>query len=363
MKDLYYFLKIGDLSHVDENDKPSVQLTKSYFNSLHKILKSKKQKLNFKKLIENDLIKNEVNKIEDNELTITQLHKNHKLKGKKLKRFIDLIKDQKGRGIFDDIKHGFENVSKLTKKTANSVINELSDFVQGKTALKPSQLTKYLAMGATGLNLATSWVPGLDVLTVPGLTGVSASLGLTSKALEMSGRGIISKEILEYIKLNKELSKKILLKSKNQKGAGNKTDKIIKIGKQIYKFGSLAYKLFEWGIENKDKIKEVLDLIKNHGKGLNIVGQGKNDEHKEFYEKTRTHLHGRGSSIHKKYYKKNGMIVGNKLQVWDINSPHKITSGGLLKEDLMKNKRNKIISKKMYERGINLHKNKNVLKK
>ena len=47
--------------------------------------------------------------------------------------------------------------------------------------------------------------------------------------------------------------------------------------------------------------------------------------------------------------------VGTKIQVW--NSEKMRTAGGLKKSDLMKNKRNKIVSKKQYEAGQNAYLN------
>ena len=49
------------------------------------------------------------------------------------------------------------------------------------------------------------------------------------------------------------------------------------------------------------------------------------------------------------------MIIGIKKEVWIDKLPHKITSGGLMKKDLMKGKGNKIISKKRHDVGKRLY--------
>lgn len=42
--------------------------------------------------------------------------------------------------------------------------------------------------------------------------------------------------------------------------------------------------------------------------------------------------------------------IGSKAEVWHDNALH--TSGGLTKDDLMKNKRGRIVSKKKHELGM-----------
>jgi len=52
------------------------------------------------------------------------------------------------------------------------------------------------------------------------------------------------------------------------------------------------------------------------------------------------------------------MPIGSKAQVWN-GTAHK-TAGGLTKSDLMKNKRGKIVSKKMHALGLKAYKNNNL---
>lgn len=86
---------------------------------------------------------------------------------------------QSGSGLGGLIKKGFRATTK-----------KLKQFAAGKTKFKPSDLADYLSYGVTGLGVASSLIPGVDIVSVPTAAAISTGLKTTGQVLKKTGRGM-----------------------------------------------------------------------------------------------------------------------------------------------------------------------------
>ena len=131
------------------------------------------------------------------------------IKGKDIENFMQKHKDKKihirdifgpkwkskGKILYNAIvKHSgggiFSKIGKLTKTVVNKSRKKLKQFVEGKTKFKPSTLANVLAGAVSAAGMASSVIPGVDLISVPTAIGVSTGLKVTGQALKLSGRGM-----------------------------------------------------------------------------------------------------------------------------------------------------------------------------
>ena len=95
-------------------------------------------------------------------------------------------------------------------------------------------------------------------------------------------------------------------------------------------------------------IKTASTALKKSGRGMaEPSGAGLHPPGGKGLNPTGGSLNPAGSSC--KYKHRGGKIVGTYKEVYDPNLPHEVTRGGLTKNDLMKNKRGKVVSKRRSE--------------
>lgn len=273
---------------------------------------------------------------------------------------------QSGSGVFSNLK-------KAAKKFAHKASHELKLFVQGKKKLQPSQLMNYLAASVGIAGAASALIPGINLITVPTAGAISLGLKSVSTALGTSGRGIDWSKIVPEI---------IGIVPKRYHATVKKyPEKIIELSKMIQKQNGSGLKLTGQG-----KVKEIMKNLSLVGLTASGVMSGlylwlqKHPEHLVKIISTMGPPAMRGiikASVQLAREKAGGALgpVGSglklagqgektvrrgKIQSRDVvyNNPQGKyrTSGGLYKDDLMKNpKSGKIISKKKYAIGKALY--------
>ena len=95
--------------------------------------------------------------------------------------------------------------------------------------------------GATGVAAAaTSFIPFVDLITVPTASAASAGLYGAARIAEQTGRGIIPKKILSFIKKQKPIARKILRVAKRHRGKGMAGSGISDTAKKILKLAGVG---------------------------------------------------------------------------------------------------------------------------
>ncbi len=290
----------------------------------------------------------------------------------------------------------------------NQAVSKLKDFAAGRTKLKPSALAKYLSTAVSVVTAASSIVPGLDFLTIPAGGAIATGLSVGSQALKMSGRGIkIPPRILKYIQNYPAAAKLVAKKVKMHGGAYKMTGSgkgsrfAAALGIASTSAGLGAYGFYQWLLRNPSQAALIVSKGSAKiagswlaGSGLKMTGDGrgnrlrppnpfikntvnnklppfpKNDtEWRKYWKNHQRELRSMSNlptpiGIYKQKggckcrQKGNGLLlsghgkvkaIGSKREVWNGLADH--TSGNLTRDDLMKNKRGKIVSKKQHAAG------------
>lgn len=153
------------------------------------------------------------------------------------KQFIQHIlsfhQDQNGKGFMSTVK---------------SAIDKLKDFVNGKTAFKPSQLATLVASALGIVSGIATLNPALIGVSAASISMVSSLASVSARVLQTTGRGKISKpnlQVIKWQKSNPTEAKQIFnaLKSNQMTGDGliDKIKKALKILGIAVTAGSVAY--------------------------------------------------------------------------------------------------------------------------
>ncbi len=302
---------------------------------------------------------------------------------------------QQGSGFFSSLKH-----------IATKSLKTLKKFVKGETKFKPHNLMKIVVTAADVVKFGASLIPDPRAQAIAkGADIVSKISKKAGTELKKSGRGcqkgsgILPKKWQRWIRTHGRKAKKSIRQAKKPmmavgalagaalglavylKSHPEKMEHAKELANASSSTGSQSY-----NYSKPKPITPVIDtgtsqVLDTAGRGLKLGGTGFMDRINKNY---RTCPDGRrvparmlcppppytgedyfkftrkGSGLHLagtgKVRRKKGMVVGTKAQVWNSSSHHKITSGGLMKKDLMKNKKGKIISKKMHAKGKALQK-------
>jgi len=213
-------------------------------------------------------------------------------------------KSSSGEGMDDmSLKGG----GKKVKKWLSTLINKTINFIEGKTRIKPSGLLKFASVAVgiigTGASLVTTATAGPAAGVAAGASFIGASE--------------------ELWKMGKRMGED--RKQRNEQKKSTPTPKEINIEKE------------------------------QEGKGCGKKGAGSMDDMSlKGGANIQDDLELKGGQIKTEKRKRKNRIKGTKKEVWEGIATK--TSGGLTKNDLMLSKRGKVISKKMYQRGLGLSK-------
>lgn len=181
----------------------------------------------------------------------------------------DLIKDKKKLNnllllLEKIIFHPQKGSGKFkVKKIFKNIGNKLHDFVQGKTKIKPSHLLKGLAKVVEVAGIASTLIPGVNLISTPAATALSFGLETAGEIAHSKGRGNI-KPLMSGIRLSikgkplKIQSKEIVFKNpegmyKTKQGKTKKDFMLNKRGKIVStKKHDLGLRIYE---KNKEKLK------------------------------------------------------------------------------------------------------------
>jgi hypothetical protein len=256
----------------------------------------------------------------------------------------------------------------------HKVMKDVINFFKGKKKFKPSDLVSYTGslIGLAGMSSAL--VPGINIVSLPTAGALSMGLRAGSNILKTSGYGLNQTNFVGGYQLDEGLIDNIkrladddnLNLTKSKLGillmvSGTLLASAFKLYKKFKKqqgngiFSHTEMKYFE---NNYPTLSNKIKTIKNgnfpysHGAGLiSQSASGKNNNDAQKYYNTLL----LSKTPIKKYKRKKGLIVGSKQEVWDENLPHKITSGGLMRKDLMVNKHDRVVSIKKFNQGKKLY--------
>ena len=238
----------------------------------------------------------------------------------KAKMIIAEAKKLKGSGVLS-------KVGNITKALVGVIGMALFNYLKNHPELiidAAKAVSKYMSGGDHGGGHGSGYGSGLAIAGQDG--------------------GRLPLKLMKFIEAQPALAKKIGLLAKKGKGYQSGSGTISKLVAAAGLIGTTAagtaYALYNYALENPAftaKLAAKGVKLALTGSGVSLAG-GKHD------------MYG------KKYRRKKGKIIGTKAQVYCPNMPHGITSGGLYKDDLMKGKGKKIISKKRHELGLKMYK-------
>lgn len=327
--------------------------------------------------ITNRSIKNYLETHRDTKIHIRDIFgKDWKRKGKILMKAIN---KQSGGNIFSKIGHVAKSVVTKSKR-------KLQQFVEGKTKFKPSDLANVLATAVGIAGIASSVIPGVDLISVPAATAASSGLKLTGAALKLSGRGKMKggrimpsecynvKNSDEWEKCyleqeEKKRQKQIGFNLRRLRGRGmygGQLEDLIELTPTeeiVSKLGDAALIAGALGISVAAG-RKLMQYFKKKKKGgaLKLAGMGKK-RHKMMSESDMESPSMAGKTTKNLppgvSYTSTGKVKKDRYSVY--YGYYKKTSGGLTKDDFIK-KGNKIVSKRKSMMGKKIAE-KNFMKK